>query len=140
MADELVPWDDDFLVGHENIDLQHQELVKMTNKFYAGVQMGGVVAKVFFMQTIQGAVQYVKTHFSTEEEIMKKINFPFMKEHKKQHEAFIAQVTREVKNFEKVDVPDHAGFVKYLMDWILNHVANTDKKLTPYLAKLGTEK
>ena len=136
MADKLVPWSDDYLIGNENIDLQHKELVRLTNDFYAGVQMGGVLAKVFFLRTIQGALQYVKTHFATEEAIMKKIHFPHFKEHKKQHEEFIAEVTREVENFEKVDIPDHAGFVKYLMSWILNHVANSDKKITPHLTKL----
>ena len=71
---------------------------------------------------------------------MQKINFPFFEEHKKQHEAFIAQVTSEVQNFEKEALPDHAGFVKYLMNWILNHIANSDKKITPYLAALGEKK
>ena len=140
MADELVPWSDDFLVGHESIDLQHKELVKLTNEFYAGVQMGGVLAKVFFLQTIQGAVQYIKTHFKTEEDIMEKIEFPLFQEHKKLHEEFITEVTREIQAFEKQDTPDPAGFVKYLMNWVLNHVANSDKKITPYLEKIGAEK
>ena len=140
MADELVPWSDDFLVGHESIDLQHKELVKLTNEFYAGVQMGGVLAKVFFLQTIQGAVQYIKTHFKTEEDIMEKIEFPLFQEHKKLHEEFITEVTREIQAFEKQDTPDPAGFVKYLMNWVLNHVANSDKKITPYLVKISAEK
>jgi len=140
MADELVPWSDDFLVGNVSIDLQHKELVKLTNEFYAGVQMGGVLAKVFFLQTIQGAVQYIKTHFKTEEDIMEKIEFPLFQEHKKLHEEFITEVTREIQAFEKQDTPDPAGFVKYLMNWVLNHVANSDKKITPYLEKIGAEK
>jgi hemerythrin len=139
MANELITWNDDFLIGNETIDSQHKELVKLTNEFYAGVQMGGVLAKVYFLQTIQGAVQYVKTHFAAEEDIMKKIKVPNFKEHKKKHEEFIAEVTREIKIFEKNDNPDPAGFVKYLMDWILQHVAESDKKITPYLRKLNPE-
>ena len=136
MADELVTLDDSFLVGHEVIDAQHKELVRMTNEFYAGVQMGGLIAKMFFMKTIQGAVQYVKTHFAAEEEIMQKIGYPFFEEHKKRHEDFVAAVARQVQVFEKEDNPDPAGFVRYLMDWVLQHIADMDKKYAPYIAKL----
>ena len=136
MADELVTWNDTYLVGNEQIDEQHKGLVKMTNEFYAGVQMGGVMAKVFFMKTIQGAVQYVKTHFATEEEIMEKAGYPQYEEHKKQHEDFVAEVAEQVQIFVKEDNPNPAGFVKYLMDWVLHHIAESDKKYMPFIAKL----
>ena len=139
MADELVAWSDDFLVGNEQIDAQHKELVRMTNEFYAGCQMGGVVAKVYFMKTIQGAVLYVKTHFSTEEAIMEKAVYPDYEIHKKQHEDFVAQVTAQIQVFEKEDNPDPAGFVKFLMNWILQHIADSDKKYMPYIARLNQQ-
>ena len=137
MANELVAWCDDFMVGNRQIDAQHKELVRMTNEFYAGVQMGGVMAKVYFMKTIQGAVQYVKTHFATEEEIMQKVAYPLFAEHKQQHEDFVAEVAQQVQIFEKEDNPDPAGFVKYLMDWVLQHIADSDKKYAPYITKLA---
>ncbi|MCL2069374.1 MAG: bacteriohemerythrin [Treponema sp.] len=137
MANELVTWSDDFLVGETSIDDQHKELVRMTNEFYAGVQMGGVMAKVYFLQTIKGAVQYVQTHFANEEDKMQKVGFPQFAEHKKQHEDFVAKVSQQIKIFEKEDNPDPAGFVKYLMDWVLKHIAESDKKYSPYMAKLG---
>ena len=138
MANELVTWDDSFLIGDEKIDGQHKELVRMTNEFYSGVQMGGVVAKVFFMKTIQGAVQYVKTHFATEEEFMQKVNYPQAEEHRMQHENFVTQVAQQVQVLEKEDNPDPAGFVKYLMDWVLNHIAESDKKYAPYIEKAAS--
>ena len=136
MADELVTWSDDFLVGNSTIDTQHKELVRLTNEFYAGVQMGGLVAKVYFMQTIKGAVQYVKTHFTDEEALMQKAGFPQYEEHKKQHENFVAEVTQQVKAFESEDNPDPAGFVEYLMNWVLKHIASSDKMYSPYVSKL----
>ena len=137
MADELVAWSDDFSVGNEVIDAQHKELVMLTNEFYAGCQMGGMMAKVYFMKTIQGAVLYVKTNFSTEEEIMQKAGYPEFDAHKRQHEDFVAEVTQQVQMFEKEDNPDPAEFVKYLMNWVLQHIAASDKKYVPYIAKLN---
>ena len=136
MANELVAWSDDFLVGNEKIDAQHKELVSMTNEFYGGCQMGGLMAKVFFMKTIQGALHYVKTHFSTEEDILQKVSYPDFHIHKQQHENFVAAVTMQVQIFEQEDNPDPAGFVKYLMNWVLQHIAESDKKYMPYIAAL----
>ena len=136
MKKELVTWSDDYIVGNETIDGQHRELVRLTNEFYRGVQMGGVMAKVYFLQTIKGAVNYVKTHFVSEEDIMQKINYPLYNEHKKQHEDFIIHLTQQIRVFENDDNPDPAGFVKYLMNWILQHIADSDKKYMPYLEKL----
>ena len=116
MADELVAWSDDFSVGYSIIDQQHKELVKMTNDFYLGCQMDGIIKKVHFLKTIQGAVQYVKTHFATEEECMQKAEYPDFETHKKLHEAFIAAVTEQVQTFENEDNPDPADFVKFLTD------------------------
>ena len=134
--DKLFEWNDDLLVGNKSIDTQHMELVQLANDFHAGIQSGGLMAKVYFLQTIKGAVQYVKTHFENEEKIMQEIEYPFINEHKKEHENFVSQVSSQIHNFEKEDNPDPTGFDKYLMDWILNHIANSDKKYSPYLEKL----
>ncbi|MCL2138657.1 MAG: bacteriohemerythrin [Treponema sp.] len=135
MADELVTWNDSYLIGNEQIDAQHKELIKLINEFYSGVQMGGIMAKVFFIKMIQGALQYIKIHFSTEEEIMQKIEYPHYLEHKKLHENFIKKINQQVQAFEAEDQPDPANFVKFLMDWVLQHIAQMDKKYVPYLTK-----
>ena len=54
----------------------------------------------------------------------------------KQHEDFIAEVEQQARLFESEDSPNPGEFVKYLMDWILHHVAGMDKKYVPYLASL----
>ena len=136
MSSKLVEWSDEFSVGHKGIDLQHMELVQLVNDFHEGIQKGGMISKVYFLQTIKGAVKYVKTHFLTEENLMEQANFPFFNEHKKEHENFINEVTHQIQSFEKEDNPDPTGFDKYLLDWILNHIANSDKKYSPYLKDL----
>jgi len=136
MDDELVSWDESLMVHNKVIDTQHRELVEMTNKFYAGVKMGGLLAKAYLLQTIKGSVNYIKTHFADEEEIMQKIGFPLYEEHKKQHENFISEVKEQARAFENDVFPDPAGFVIFLMNWILQHIANSDKKYVPYLEKL----
>ena len=136
MADELITWSDDFSVQNKTIDEQHKELVRITNEFYAGCQKGGILAKVYFFETIKSALHYIKTHFTTEEDFMQRANYPEYESHKMQHENLVARVNEQVKLFETQDNPDPAGFVKILMDWILQHIAASDKKYVSYIAGL----
>jgi hemerythrin-like metal-binding protein len=133
---EPVAWSDDFLTGNKSVDMQHKELVTMVNEFHAGVRTGGVMARVFFIKAIQCSVQYIKTHFTNEEELMQRGKYPAFDEHKRQHETFIAEVARQVHDIETEGNPDPADFVKFLTDWISNHIAVSDKKLAPYIANL----
>jgi hemerythrin len=136
MANELIAWNEDYSVGNKTIDDQHKELVMLTNEFYRGCKMEGALAKVYFLKTIQGAVNYIKTHFATEEEILKKVEYPVDDIHKKMHEDFIKKVVEQILVFEKEDNPDPIGFIKFLMEWIMEHIADADKLYMPYLAKL----
>jgi hemerythrin len=122
-------------VGNKTIDDQHKELVKLTNEFYKDCKTNGL-AKAYFIKTIQGAVNYIKTHFSTEEEILRKVEYPVYDIHKKMHEDFIVKVVEQVHMLGKKDNPDPVGFVRFLMEWVVKHIAHADKLYTPYLVKL----
>ncbi|MDR1301418.1 MAG: bacteriohemerythrin [Treponema sp.] len=130
----LVEWDDRYLVGISFIDEQHKELINLTNMLYAGCLEGNATA--YFMQTIHGTVDYVKYHFSAEEKLLESVNYPDIVNHKREHEGFVKNIFEQVKSFEagKKFVPNE--FVRYLKDWILTHIALTDKKYAQYILNL----
>jgi hemerythrin len=137
MADnDMIQWDDSYSVGSQLIDGQHKELITMTNRLYEGCRRGGVTEKVLFIQTIQGAVNYVKTHFSTEEKFMEQTCYPELEAHRREHQNFIDEVMRQVKRFENDEQFVPGQFARFLLDWILTHIAKSDKKYIPYLKKL----
>jgi hemerythrin len=136
MANGVITWNDSYSIGNRTIDGQHKELIRLTNEFYEGCQMGGVITKVYFFNTVKGAINYVKTHFATEEEILRKIEYPEFDAHKKMHEEFVNKVLEQVRAFEQEDMPNPIGFIKFLMEWIMNHIASADKLYIPYLVKL----
>ncbi|GHV46523.1 hypothetical protein AGMMS49546_34690 [Spirochaetia bacterium] len=140
MTDILVKWNDNLSVGNALIDSQHQELVRLTNELYAGTMLGGTAAKVHFMKAVQGVMAYVKEHFSAEEGLMQQVNYPEYAEHKRQHEDFVVELFNAVRKFDNEESLVAEGLVKYLMDWILEHIAGSDKKYMPYLADLNKEK
>ncbi|MDR0562595.1 MAG: bacteriohemerythrin [Spirochaetaceae bacterium] len=136
MAEEpFVVWEERYSVGIQIIDQQHKELLNLTNTLYNACRKGDEAAKTHFKDVIHSAVEYVKFHFSTEEQIMERISFPELAPHKKEHEAFVKKVLEEVKNFQsgKTFVPNQ--FVRFLRDWVLTHIAMSDKKYEEYIRR-----
>jgi hemerythrin len=131
----MIVWQDIYSVGFKVIDEQHQSLVKMTNELLDACNKGQTASNSAFMKTIHGAVEYAQVHFFTEEKYMKLVNYPELEDHIKEHKAFVAKVQSAVNDFEngKACAEDLALFLK---DWLLNHIAGTDKKYAPYLEKL----
>jgi hemerythrin len=138
MADvqyELVTWQDAYSVHFKAIDDQHKGLIQMTNTLLEACNTGSTAADSAFMKSIRGAVEYAQVHFYTEEKYMKQADYPGLAEHQKEHKAFVAKVLTAVQAFEegKAYPQDLALFLK---DWLLNHIAVSDKKYAPYLEKL----
>jgi hemerythrin len=133
---EIVKWSPSLSIGIRLIDEQHQGLIKLTNELFLSCLKGGEVANARFLKTIRETVQYVQFHFSTEEAIQKRINYPDYASHKREHEEFVRQVLLSVAEFNsgKKFLPNK--FVKFLQDWVLTHIAVTDKKLGEYLQVL----
>ena len=131
-----VEWQEAYSVGSTLIDNQHKGLVEMTNMLFQGCERHDEVLS--FMSTIQKAVNYAKTHFATEEKFMQKTNYPDYAVHKAQHESFVAEVLKQVKNFEEGSCAP-IDFALFLKNWLLNHIAVSDKKYSPYLKNIKDE-
>ncbi|MDR2393403.1 MAG: bacteriohemerythrin [Treponema sp.] len=129
----FITWKNIYSVGIPKIDEQHQELVQLTADLYAACMQGTESGRLYFKRAVHDIVQYVSFHFSAEERLMERIEFPELAEHKKQHEHFVKKVLEDVKKFEtgKGIVPN--TFVRFLRDWILTHIAKEDQKYADYL-------
>jgi hemerythrin-like metal-binding protein len=137
MADDvIVSWQNAYSIGVPLVDSQHKELINLTNRLYAACGKGHEFSRAVFLQTIRGAVAYVGYHFSTEEKMMRQVNYPGYSAHKEQHEEFIRTVAREIDNFTGEKEFSPQNFVFFLRDWVLNHIARTDTEMGRYLLDL----
>lgn len=132
----FVDWEERYAVGIAVIDEQHKELLKLTNGLYEACCQGDDIARSQFQGVVHSMVDYVKFHFTTEEQIMERVNYPELAEHKREHESFIRKIFEGVKAFEsgKSFVPN--TFVRYLRDWVLTHIAMSDRKYTEYILRV----
>jgi hemerythrin len=135
----FVEWHERYSVGIPKVDEQHKELLRLTNELYASCLDDDEEMKERFKNTISALVTYVSEHFSAEERLLQRIKYPKYAQHKAEHEGFVKKVLEQAAYFRegKSFVPNN--FVRYLRDWILSHIAVSDKQYSDYIFMLKRE-
>jgi len=136
MDENIVTWDESFSVDFDHIDNQHKELVKMVNDLYKACKMGALNEDIVYLRTVSRALEYARVHFSDEEKFMDMVFYPELDEHRIQHEKFVVEIKKSIKLFEDGEAAP-IELANFLKNWLLDHIAVSDKKYAPYLAKLN---
>ena len=132
----VVQWQSSYSVGMKLIDEQHMELINLTNKLFSNCLAGQENTRAAFLQVIREVVDYVSYHFSTEEKIMERVEYPGFAIHKQQHGDFIREVISKVDDFNAGKPRAPLAFVYFLRDWVLHHVAVSDKKVGNFVMSM----
>ncbi len=127
-----IKWEKKFEIGIPVIDGQHKILVEMCNDLYLALVIhrtnGSEIIDDSLRDALHRAVDYVKEHFSSEEKLMIKAGYKNYEEHRKQHDIFIAKILKTAKDFEKSPLSLAMQLVKFIYDWILEHIAFEDRQ------------
>jgi len=135
---EFIKWEDAFSVGFELIDNQHKGLAVMVNSLFESCKRGALIADKAYLEAVKNAMIYAQTHFSDEEKYMAMADYPELDKHKIQHDEFVLKIESYYDLYEKGKMAP-IELAKFLKNWILNHIAVSDKKYAPYLAKLSPD-
>jgi hemerythrin len=116
-------WGPAFEVGQEEIDTQHQELLKRSLDLIHSFKKGG--HKATFRETLAFLDEYAVLHFKTEEGLMEGCRYAFLEPHKEQHRRFVALLAKLER--QAADPGVNAVFLAFqvqvfLTDWLLNHI------------------
>jgi hemerythrin len=131
---DMVVWDEKFATGIELIDSQHKELFSLTNELFRACMGDNETLKDVFTETMGRMVDYVRFHFGAEQGMLQRIKYPDYPEHKRQHDKLIRDILDAGQEYNKGEkfVPNQ--FVRTMRDWILSHIALTDKQYVLYIA------
>jgi hemerythrin-like metal-binding protein len=123
---EAVQWRDTYKIGDIAIDEQHQEMF---------LRAGDVIAATNRESQTLSALrlyQYMRSHFSHEEDLMYRIDYPEIKSHIEQHAALTVRLKAFLKNISN-DNLIKAELEDFIAHWLLDHIGMVDSKLTAYL-------
>jgi hemerythrin len=131
---EYVVWDEQYATGVLVLDNQHKELMNLTNHLFHACRAGTQEATAVFAEAMHKMVEYVRFHFSAEQVLLERINYPEYQEHKNEHDRLVREILIAVKEFNEGQkfVPYH--FVKILKEWIFGHIAVADKGYALFVA------
>jgi len=131
----LIDWSDEFSVGIASIDEQHKKLVNMINALHAALMRGEaatVLAKIF-----AGLLVYTDKHFKYEESLLEEHSWPGGFEHRTMHENLLSQVLELKTKFDAGNTMAGIQVMKFLKDWLTNHILKCDKSYSEYLRSKG---
>ncbi len=129
-------WRDEFLVGVEEIDKQHHELLANINQLAHTIASGDTSS---LDDVLEFLADYVHFHFYSEEKIMQELHYPLMDDHLREHKKLIEKFNRLKGEITggKHD-PLYLGFQiqLFLFDWFANHTTKTDRHLGRFIRTL----
>lgn len=124
---DLIEWKDEFVIGEEGVDYEHQELIKSINSIYRLVEEGGSREQIISrLGDIYGSIS---AHFALEERVMQKHHYANYSEHGEDHEKLLDQICEITDEVERGGEFDKARFNATLNDWFLIHFNTHDAKL-----------
>ena len=134
----IVAWREQMSLNYLPLDQEHQEFLKVVNRSLGVAQVGDFqgMDRVF-----DACYDYVRNHFSHEEDIMERIRFPDMKAHMQAHRTFIKNISEFRQKYESAKTVEKkqewaVRTADFLSLWLLGHILSRDKLLKPYLVRL----
>jgi len=131
----LLEWDDSYSVNVLKIDTQHKRLISIVNELNDAMAEGR--GKDILSNTLARLINYTKEHFRDEEQLMSDQGYPDFKKHQAEHIRLTEQVIQFQKEYEDGSIAITIKMMRFLRDWLSNHIKGTDKKYGPYLNERG---
>lgn len=131
----IVQWKDEYIINVEEIDIQHQTMVKLVNNLHSSVEARKDKSEL--ERLLVELIEYTHMHFSTEEKLMKKNADPGLKLHHKEHRSLLGHLDQLVALVANGHQPTFFSDYDLSSDWMIAHITEHDKKMGRYLNSKG---
>jgi len=130
-------WKEEYSVHIREVDKQHQKLVTLLNGLYDALKKGeGLEALGGILSEL---VSYTKTHFATEERLMKTHGYPGYLSHKEKHQKMTEKVLEYARKFESGEIRSPIEISNFLKEWLKKHIMDTDIGYSAFLNGRGVQ-
>ncbi|MDR1617699.1 MAG: bacteriohemerythrin [Treponema sp.] len=126
-------WDSSLETGHEKIDNQHKQLIAALNSIIEASSGSKGGAEIF--KTLDFLTGYTIMHFSDEEKLQVKYDYPDYLIHKRYHDEFKVTVGELTKRLEKEGPTEEMVNIvtTAVGNWLLNHIKGDDFRMAAYV-------
>ena len=125
-------------VGNDAIDHDHHFMMNFVNTIELILQKKE--ERKYLLTVLFQLYKYSLNHFSLEESIQRKIEYPQSLKHKSSHSKLLSELKSLIKGIEERGAEEEIQsssdeITKFLRNWLINHVLNEDLLLKPHLEK-----
>lgn len=122
---ESFEWEPRYSVGHPVLDSQHRKLLGMCKAASLCLDDDSPEGTSRIHLLLNDLAVYAQTHFRTEEQILRQIDYALFEEHRAEHEDYFVSLT-EILSAAAFGEIDKAGLHRYLLGWWLDHILVSD--------------
>jgi hemerythrin len=128
-----IQWRDSYAIGIKEIDDQHKKLFEAIDKLFTACSQGKGKQEV--SSTLLFLENYTKVHFTDEQKLHVKYNYPERIAHRNVHDNFLKHLDKLKKQFEEegAGVAFISTLNKTVLDWLIHHIGNMDKAFAAYV-------
>lgn len=123
---QQVKWKEEYQLGFEKIDSQHQYFVGLINELYEAIiklELKDKLAVIFSKLST-----YAANHFATEEAYFKEFAYEGAVEHIAEHQKLLNRLEELRQQIAEDKLELSFELIDFLEDWLLNHLATVDLK------------
>lgn len=125
-------WKDIYSLDNQKLDDEHKTLFKIAEEAFAVVEPELKHEKI--KNILNKLYEYMKVHFSHEEEYMQEINYPQFEIHKEIHENIVNTINEFVEQLATLSEDSFEKELAKLIDGtIVHHIVQEDKKIISWL-------
>ena len=128
-----IVWDKVLSVGNDEIDEDHRRLTELFNILNHSVTKEE--DPEYLAAVLEELINCTVWHFSHEERLMVKYNYPDLADHRDEHQALVKSARKFQDKMLESDMQIDTKDLEFLERWLTGHILSTDMKLGTFLAE-----
>ena len=134
---EKIDWNPSFSVGVKLLDEQHKRIVDMSNLLISDRE--ATVRSETISELLDRLTKYATEHFRAEEQLLEEYGYPDLVRQKAEHKAYRIKIVALCQATVSHEDSVPAELLKFMRDWWINHILETDMKYRSFLTERGVK-
>ncbi len=127
----LFQWSSACSVYLPEIDAEHREIFRLGDELHKALLAGAALPQL--KPILANLLEAEEQHFRHEERLMRAMRYDALAWHKRQHDAARKKSRELVKRIEAGDTAAAGELLRYLSDWLRDHLSVPDRMMGAYL-------
>lgn len=131
---DMVKWDESLILGVEDIDADHQDLVACLNGLSNATFAND--ASTSIGPALQKLVDRAREHFRSEETLMARVDYPGLAAQRSEHETLLVSVLMfQQRAQEGGSASISSENLVSLTSWLVHHITDADKDFARFILR-----